>query len=321
MSRLLSTQSVRQEDSFAFWREAVCESYVQLECDSEKPENFKGEILLNRLPSISTSFVTGSQQFVKRRRKDVGRANDESFLISLQLEKAGTISQQGREAHLRPGDFALYSSVDRYSLDLPDGFRQLVVQIPRDMLLARIPQADQLTAISVPGDSPFGAIVHDSVTRLISVVDQSGDTLKYSLQDTVVDLFVTGLASLKEMRFELSQPERQLLLRADAAIRANFHDPDFDRAALASTLGVSVRRLSEVFRADQRSISAAIRDMRLGRIADDLRDTRNARQSIGEIAFRWGIANQQSLVRGFQARYGESPRSFRTRHAAAVKPD
>ena len=168
MAELLSTRSVRRDDRFAYWREAICDSYVLLDCDAEQPRDFDGEILLNRLSSLSASFVTGSQQVVKRRRRDIARSGDASFLVSLQLEKSGVISQQGRHAELAPGDFALYSSADRYVIDVPHGFRQLVIQVPRDALLARLPQADLLTGITVPGKSAIGGIVYDSVTRLIS---------------------------------------------------------------------------------------------------------------------------------------------------------
>lgn len=313
MAILLSTKSVRHDESFAFWREAVCDAYVQLDCQCERSEEFDGEIVLNRMSRLSASFVSGSQQSVWRRRRDIARADEESFLISLQMVKEGSVRQHERETRLRPGDFALYSSVDRYNLELPDGFRQLVVQIPRDMLLSRLPNADVLTGIGVSGSSVIGRIIRDSAVRLVSAIDQSPEAAQFALQDTVVDLFVTGLASLQDAKYELSKPEQQTLLRADAAIRANLHKPEFDRQALADAIGLSLRRLSEIFQSDGRSVSATIRDARLNRIATELKDERFARQSIGEIAFRAGIANQQSLARLFKTRFGMTPREFRQR--------
>lgn len=313
MAKLLSTESVRKTEGFAYWREAVCDAYVHLDCQCDRPDDFHGEILLNRLSRLSASFVSGSQQSVRRRRRDIARAGEESFLISLQMQKDGGVLQDGRQARLRPGDFALYSSVDRYNLELPDGFRQLVVQIPRNMLLSRMPDADLMTGIAVSGNSVMGRIIHDSAVRLVSAIDQSPAQIQHALQDTVVDLFVTGLASLRDARYELSRPEQQILLRADAEIRANLQDPDFDRSSLAAILGLSLRRLSELYRSDGRSISSEIRALRLDRIAADLKDSRYARHSIGEIAYRWGIPNQQSLTRMFKERFGKSPREYRSR--------
>ncbi len=312
MTLLLSTNSVSRKEGFAFWQEAVCETYVMLDCRSDHSDGFSGEILLNRLSRLSTSFVSGDQQLVQRRQRDISRSNEESFLISLQLARDGVISQCGRQAYLKPGDFTLYSSTDRYSIDLPDSFRQLVVQIPRDELMRRLPTADLLTGISVSGKSALGSLINDSVLRLVSTIDQSSDAVQQCIQDTIIDLFVTGLASLQESRYELSKPEQQIILRADAIIRSNLHKPDFDREALARAMGMSVRRLSEIYQSDQRSIASTIRDMRLSRIAADLRDARYARQSISDIAFRWGIENQQSLTRMFKTRFGTAPRDYRS---------
>ncbi|WP_170783175.1 helix-turn-helix domain-containing protein [Ruegeria lacuscaerulensis] len=315
MTSLLSTNSVRRKDRFAFWREAVCDAYVMLDCHCDRPEAFDGEISLNRMSRLSTSFVTGSQQLVRRRQKDVSRASEESFLISLQIAKEGTISQCGRAAHLRPGDFTLYSSTDRYSIDLQDGFRQLVVQIPREDLLAHLPNADQFTGITVSGNSAIGRVAGSSVVQLVEAADTAGEAVQHAMQTTILDLFVTGLASLGETAFELSKPEKQILLRSDAAIQANLRDPSFDRNVLAAGMGMSVRRLTEIYGRDNRSISSTIRKMRLARIADDLRNPRCARMSINEIALRWGFGHHQSLTRNFRAQYGMTPRDYRMRCA------
>lgn len=311
METLLSTRSVGEKERFAFWREAVCHSYVQLDCACDDPDRFDGEIVLNRLSRLSTSFVRGSQQQVRRRRQDIAHASDESFLVSLQMRQHGIVRQSGREAHLLPGDFALYSSTDRYTLDLPDNFRQFVIQVPRQDLISRLPNADRLTGIRVPGDSPIGGVIGDSILRLIKTINPSNEAVRQSAQDAIIDLIVTGLASLAGAQHQLSQPEQQTLLRADALIAANLRDPDFDRTALALATGFSVRRLSEIYQMQGRSIAATIRKMRLDRIATDITDPRFARQSIGEIAGKWGILDPQKLARNFKTEYGVSPLSYR----------
>ncbi|MEL7154575.1 MAG: hypothetical protein AAFN51_12440, partial [Pseudomonadota bacterium] len=71
MAILFSTDDVSQRDRFAYWREAVCDSYVPLECSSEMPERFHGSIKLHRLSKISASYVGGGQQHVRRRKRDI----------------------------------------------------------------------------------------------------------------------------------------------------------------------------------------------------------------------------------------------------------
>ncbi|PHR93536.1 MAG: AraC family transcriptional regulator [Blastopirellula sp.] len=311
MAEFLSTDSVSRKDRFGFWREAVCDSYVQLDCCSNVPECFSGEIILNRMSQISASFVSGSQQVVTRRNRDISRSTEASFLISLQLNKNCLVEQSGREANISPGDFVLYSSTDRYSLNLPDGFRQLVIQIPRTDLIRRLPNADVLTGITVSGQSVFGGLISDGVLKLVSAIDQSNEIVKECMQNTIVDLFVTGLATLDQAKFELSRPEQQVMFRANAYLWSNLSNPNLDRAMLASFVGLSVRRLSEIYQADGISITATIRKMRLSKIASDLLDKRYSRYSISEIAHMWGVLNLQSLARSFKSEFGLTPSDYR----------
>ncbi|MEX0344307.1 MAG: helix-turn-helix domain-containing protein [Rhizobiaceae bacterium] len=312
MSTLLSTNSVGKHERFAYWREAVCDSYVLLDCECNDPERFDGEIILNRMSRMSTSFVGGSSQTVRRRKRDISRSNDESFLISMQLNKDGIVQQSDRQAHLKPGDFALYSSIDRYRLELPNGFRQLVVQVPRNDLLSRLPNADLITGVCVSGESIIGSVVNDSVLRLVSAMEQANEAVTECAQESIIDLFVTGFASIDQSKYHLSNPEHQILMRANAVIRSNLHDPEFGRTALAAAMGMSVRRLSEIYQRDGKSISSTIRQMRLNKIATDLRDGRLSRHSISEIARKWGMENQPSLVRNFKSKFGVTPSEYRT---------
>ena len=246
------------------------------------------------------------------RKRDISRSSDESFLISLQLTNDGVVEQCDRQALLKPGDFALYSSVDRYRLELPNGFRQLVVQVPRDDLLSRLPNADLITGIRVSGQGLIGSVVNDAVLRLVGAMEQSNDAVAQCAQESIIDLFVTGFASIDQSKYHLSNPEHQIIMRSNALIRSNLYDQSFGRTALAAAMGMSVRRLSEIYQRDGKSISSTIRQMRLDRIAADLKDSRLSRHSIGDISRKWGIENQPSLVRNFKARFGVTPSEYRT---------
>ena len=168
MSLVFSTKGVPDSDRFSFWREAVCDAYVQLECNSDA-DAFDGELRLHRLPTIAASFVGGSRQNVRRRKRDISRASEDSFLLSLQLARHGQVAQAGRVAELGPGDFALYSATDTYELNLPDGFSQMVVQMPREALLQRLPHADSLTATRISGQTDVGRLVNETVGRMIQL--------------------------------------------------------------------------------------------------------------------------------------------------------
>ena len=311
MTMRFSTNDVAASDKFAYWREAVCDSYVQLVCDSDSHTEFEGEILLDRWSRLSTSFVSGSNQTVERRRSDIARSNEASFLISLQCKKNGTVCQRGNTALLEPGDFALYSSIDPYLIKIPDGFSQLVLQIPRDTLLQRLPNADLLTGRRVAGTGELSALVNNNILNFTLNLAQANPKAQQCLQDTIVDLIATGLATLDHSKVELAKPAQNLMIRANAYINENIADPDLDRNNLANALGISLRRLSELFKLEGITIAAHIRQLRLQRIALDLADPRYQSQPISEIAMRWGIQNFQHFSTTFKRQFGASPRDYR----------
>lgn len=311
MEQTFSTQTVRSTDRFAYWRDAVCDSYVMLDCDTATPGAFAGSIHLTRRERLATSVVSGSNQIVRRRLRDVNRSDGESFLVSLQMRACGVVEQHGRMALLQPGDAALYSSTDRYQLRLPDGFEQLVVQIPRDTMLMHLPDADRLTGRRLSADTPLGALIGATLPRLVNALDDLPTHAQPAGQNAIIDLLVSGFAALGPGQFELNSNDQMTLYRARAYIAVHLREPDLQRDRVAQSVGLSVRRLNEIFQKEDSSISAEIQSARLDGIRADLGDPRWRNLSVSQIAYSWGIKNFQSFSRLFKRRYGQSPSDYR----------
>lgn len=315
MSIAYRTEDLPEKQRFEYWREAVCDTYVRLGCETPTPEHFQGEIQLCRLSLLQLSTVSGSKQCVQRRYKDIAHTNEAHFLFSLQIRHQCQVHQAGRSSLLLPGDATLYSSTRPYELQLKDAFQQLVLLIPKAPLLTRVPNAESLTARQIPGSSETGQLLSQTLPQIAQVIESQNHTAQHLLQNTVLDLVATSLASLQETSFELSQPEQQLLLRAQAYIQNHLSDPELDRQRVAKSCGVSTRRLSEIFAKHRSSISAYIRAQRLERVASELRHPNCAQHSISEIAFRWGFNALPHFSRCFRAHFHQSPRDYRKSEA------
>lgn len=306
-----NTQDVAEADRFAYWRESVCDSYVQLGCEAENHLTFRGVIDIARYSVLSISKVAGLAHRVERRKRDIRAASEAYFLLSLQTAESSSVTQFGKTAVLRLGDMALYASTAPYLLRLTDGFSQTVVQLPARKLIDRLPNADMLTARRIDGQSGIGKLVRENILAFSEHVNSPNPMLQALLQDTLIDLIATGLAAQGMDRIELSSPEQHVMLRTKSLIRANLGDPDFDRHRVAAEIGMSVRRLNDIFAKEDESISAFIRRMRLEGVAAALKDRRFERHSISEIAFQFGFSNVQNFSTLFRANYGESPRAYR----------
>lgn len=103
--------------------------------------------------------------------------------------------------------------------------------------------------------------------------------------------------------------------QARDVIRARLGDPSLTAAAVAADLGISPRRLHQVFEG-QCSVAGQIRALRIERARGLLGDPVAGEQSIAGIATRCGFGDHASFSRAFRQATGMTPRDFRAQQAA-----
>ncbi|MEO9222798.1 MAG: helix-turn-helix transcriptional regulator [Mycobacteriaceae bacterium] len=130
-----------------------------------------------------------------------------------------------------------------------------------------------------------------------------------------LDAYLHGVAELLLRTVSGQQPEHAgtAALRRQQArdvIRARFSDPRLNSARVAQELGVSVRRLQQIF-AGGDSLAQQIRDLRLSRAQELLRDPTHRNLPIAGLAAQCGFADHSTFSRAFRHATGISPRDFR----------
>ncbi|WP_354455943.1 AraC family transcriptional regulator [Methylobacterium sp. 1030] len=99
--------------------------------------------------------------------------------------------------------------------------------------------------------------------------------------------------------------------RAKAHVEANLGDQTLDPPRLAAAMGVSLRRLQELFHERGQHISDWIWERRLAAAARRLSDPVSLHRPIGVVAYECGFATQAHFARRFKDRHGLSPRAYR----------
>ncbi len=306
-----STVDIAPRDRFAYWREAVCDSYVQLGCEAGEGPGFVGSLDIERHSALSVSRVSGTAHRVVRRPSDIRSASEADFLVSLQTANSSRLTQFGKTSVLRPGDMVVYDSTQPYCLDLTEPFSQTVLQFSKASLLSRLPFAETLGGTWIDGQSDIGRLVRESILAFSAHLNSGSPAFASTLQETLLDLVATGLAGSRKSELALSSFDRQILLRARSCIARRIHDPELDRNQVASATGLSVRRLNAIFQCEGSSIAGEIRQKRLEVVAAALHDPRFAAMSISEIAMRCGYNNLQHFSTLFRKAFGRSPRQYR----------
>jgi len=325
MKAVVSTADVPAGRRFNFWQDAVCDVFVELDCRPVSDRHFFGEITTARANDLHFSVVRSCDQNVYRTPARIRAAKEDVLLISLQTRGHGLVIQDGREARLQPGDFACYDSTRPYTLSFNEKFEQLVLHMPRSLLLERIGRSELLTARAISGASPVGSLVSPFLRQAAAVIGEVEPQTASRLAEISLALVTTAFGDLVDRERE-NAPEEQswartaLTYRAKAFIEEHLHDPKLAPTVVADALGISLRYLQLLFHAEHTTVSDWIWARRLARSQRRLTDPLLAHESIAQIAFGCGFTELAHFSRRFKAAFARSPRDYRAAHLPPGKP-
>ena len=320
MRQVLTTDAVAPGERLAYWTDMVCSTYVQLECDAPGRGSFGGSILSHDMPGLDFSVVRSRAQRVVRTPHAISAAADDYVIVSLQTRGQGFVSQDGRDAVVAPGDFAIYDSTRPYVLRFDDDFEEVVLKLRGDSLRARLRDTQKLTATTVRGQAGAGRLLMTMVGTLRDEVAHLQPASAAAVASAIVDVLVAGLHSLPACgRAELSSLSAYHVARVKQCIDERLRDPSLTIESVAAALGMSVGHLHRVFKAEPQSPSQYLRDRRLAACSQELLDPRRAKASVAQIAFGWGFNDAAHFSRSFKACFGCTARDWR-RQAAGAPP-
>src|SRR3990170_1291830 len=196
MQVVLATSTVAETKRLQFWRDAVCDTFVELDCRAISEAPFFGEITTAQCDEMHFSRVCSDAQIVDRTRSRIRNAREEVVLVSVQLRGRGVVAQDGRQAVLEPGDFACYDSTRPYTLSFDAQFEQIVLHLPRKAMLRRIGATEAVTATRIAATSPLGSLVAPFIRNTASIVSEVGGATAARLSDVCLGLVTTALGDL-----------------------------------------------------------------------------------------------------------------------------
>lgn len=309
----MDTRHVEEHERFSYWRDAICDVFVQLDASQLSPHTFEGQMKIGSLKEIKISEVSADSQRVIRSKRQIQKAVEDYFLVSLQTKGQGYIEQDQRIAKLQPGDFALYDSTRPYVLHFEQPFQQIVFQFPRSLLLDRCKEAEQSTAVLHPGTQhPVCNFVSTFLKTVAHSYYHLDLTTQLRVSETTLDFLATALHAINGIKLnEVHSMGNMYLSGARSFIKNHLADPNLTPDDVANSQGISTRYLHKLFEKEGQSVAAYIREQRLEQCRLDLSDPKQADFTITEIAFRWGFNNASHFSRAFKKHYGVKPSEYR----------
>lgn len=308
---LLSTDTVRPSDRVAYWRDVVCETFVALDCRSTLRERFRGSIASRDAGGLNLTRVDSDAQTVVRTRRLIARSSDDMMLVSFAVQGEGRVVQDGREARLEPGDFALYDTTRPYELLFDAPFTHWVLKVPRAEIRRRLGTPEALTAARVPGAAPLGRLTRDFLAGFAALPATTSCSVQEQLAGQALDLLTMALAEHVPARASQSAYRTALAARMRGFVEQHLHRADLDGAAIAGAFRVSARSVRDVFAVEGTTPGRYILARRLERARTLLADPAQHQRAVSEIADAAGFADPAHFSRSFRAAFGQSPREAR----------
>jgi AraC-like DNA-binding protein len=247
----------------------------------------------------------------------IAHGEDDVFFLCLQVSGNGALSQDGRDAAVGPGDFALLDAQRPNTARFAEAYKQIVLKIPHRALKARLTPSSQLTARAVRHTDGLGGLVSDYIRLLPSRIGMLQPMERARIAEHALDLLALSLAAEGgKDRPALSSARAVALLQLRTAVEARLSDPSLDPAAAAAAAGISVRYANALLKAEDSSLERLIVSRRLERCRRALEDPAQAHRSISEIAYAWGFSDLSHFTRRFKAAFGSAPRDYRAAHQA-----
>ncbi|MEJ8848684.1 helix-turn-helix domain-containing protein [Variovorax rhizosphaerae] len=315
MNYLLSTDVVPRSQRLAYWTDMICNVYVQLGCDPVKqPERgaFDGRILQHELPGLNVTVVSSSAQHVTRTPSHIARSSDDYFLAAFQSRGTGIVRQDGRDALLQVGDFAIYDTTRPYELVFDADFEQIVLKVPGQQLRSALRDTDKLTATTVSGREGAGHLMMSMIRTLREDIDTLQPASACAVAHGVQSILVAGLQTLPAARTRgVSQLTAYQLARVKRSIDERLADPTLSIGNLAARLGMSTGHIHRLFRNEPVTAAQYLWERRLDACSRDLLEPRLAGRPVAEIAYDRGFNDAAHFSRAFRERFGSSPREWR----------
>lgn len=317
MTQLVRTTALPVGEQLDYWHHLISESFVPLDASvpresaSADEAGFRGQLRGKELGPIQVNEVAADGHVVRRTPRLISGSERDYYKLGVQLRGYCLLTQDDREAPLTPGDFAIYDTTRPYTLAFDGSFRMLVLMFPRPTLGMPVGQVRQVTATRFSGRQGLSALVSRFLMQLAAHLEEVDVAGGVRLASNTTDLLVTALTERLDGVATQTDAHRSLLVRVMSYIEQRLDDPGLSPDEVAAVHHISTRYLYKLFREENTTVAAWIRDRRLAHCSHDLRDPAQAGRTVGAIAARWGFVDAAHFSRTFKSAFDVPPQEYR----------
>ncbi|WP_257168145.1 helix-turn-helix domain-containing protein [Bradyrhizobium sp. SRS-191] len=318
MRMSFTTSDVPRPGRPQYWQDIVSQTYFPLDLRFASGSALDGHLQAWTLGPLSMSRNVCDGLLYRRRKHHLVAEREESFLVTIPDQGEIRFVQDGKDVRCRPGAFLVERSHLPYEFSHDDPAALWVIKIPRAVMRTRIACPERLATLQFDATRGVGALFVDTLRLLALRLDEMSDAARAVTGTHLLELLAMAVEADDRLLTGHASPTRNAHLhRCEHFIRTHLHDIRLAPQLVADRCGISLRYLHQIFEAEGITVCSYIRNQRLAACDAALRDPR-CRNSIADIAYRWGYGDQAQLSRHYRSRFGRSPSEARAAYRASA---
>lgn len=311
-----TTNEVQPDEREAFWRHVMSDTFAPVTIREMAEGDVAGSIRGHWVGRLLVTHVQSTGQDIRRTPRLISEADNAYFQVAVVASGIGRISQDGRQAVLRPGDCVLYETTRPFQWLFHSDWDVWVFSLPSESVRLSDSERRLISSRRLDGTAGLTGVVSrfliDLARHSEDLPAEQSERVLAHVSDLVVTLLSDQLDDSTRVRGAV---QRSLLLRIKDYIHQRLHDPALGPAEIAAAVNISTRYLHKLFEADHQTVSLYIKGLRLDRARRDLLDPRLVGRPISAIAYSCGFGDLSGFNRAFKEAYGVSPKELRNASA------
>ncbi len=312
----VSTSGAGRFEDFRGWISQAVGAPTELASPPTVHDRFRASAQTHRAGGVLLTRLTSGPAVGRWQHDDVHAAVGDAVTLAAFHGAAPVHGQwRGQERHLNPlGLAVLRRSHWSGRFRAPMGLRLAQISLPRHLL--HVPEHDLASVEAIP-IRPADPMIRYLLVPMLREIVSDADTLHRAGATELCALWSATLTILlggrdgQRLDPDLVAPARRRA--AEEHIRANLDDSGLTPDSVGRAVGISRRRVYELFAREGVGVAEYIRAARLDRVRQTLADPDAQARSIGAIAAAAGFPNQAHFSRLFRQTYGETARDYRNR--------
>lgn len=307
---VMTTDAVAPGERAAAWRDWVWTHFGGLESDLYGDTGFDGHMSASEAGDVVLTKLEANRHRVLRTPR-LARASDTSYLkIVAPWQGSAAVEQQGRQAWVNPGGWAIYDTTGSYEIANPERVEHLIVMLPKEQLAERGLRLEPLMARHVGGAKGISRVALEAMRSTFQELPAMNAIAARGAGEMIIELVRLSLQELAGRESATTQLEA-FRDRIREHIGQHLRDPGLSIDRIAQSLNCSKRHLHNAFSAEDDTLANFILRRRLQACMRDLKNPAQAQRTITDIAFSWGFSNGAHFSRVFREHAGLSPTDFR----------